>query len=808
MESLLQDLRYCVRLLLKRPSFTFSIILILALGIGANSAIFSVVNSVLFRSLPFEEPEKLIVLDNAPLQLNREARISPTTLLDWKDQVHSFERLASFNPGNNGVNITGGGEPERVIATEISPGFFDTLGIRTLIGRTILPEDIEPGKNNVVIISYGIWKRRFGGDPEILGKTLSLNGKAHTVIGITPSGFEFPEGVELWLPVSFGAGRLLGPVMAFKVIGRLNRDITQAQAQTEMNAFSDRLEREFPFKDQRIKSVRGIKVVNLLDQLIGKIRPTLLTLFGAVGVVLLIACANVANLLLSRVSSRQKELVIRTALGAGRWRLIRQLLVESTLLALLGGTLGLLLALWSVDILVKLGPENLPRLKEVSIDGRVFGFTLGVSLFTGFLFGLLPAIKASKIDLNEALKQGSQKATAGRGERFVGNFLVTSEIALALVLLIGAGLLVKSFVKLLEVDPGYNPQNVLTLAISLPNSKYRDSNSTTEFYQQAIERVEKLPGVESVGATSSLPLGSGMFFLNPFEIEGYSPEQYKDEPLASLTTTSTDYFQTMEITLLTGRHFTEQDSKQAPQVVIINQTMARTQWPNENPIGKRLILVGSDKPREIVGVVEDIKQDGLESASSLNHIYLPYQQGIWPVNTLVLRTSSDPLNLAAAVRTEVQALDNDLPLYDIKTMQQRLTKSVAQRRFTLVLLSAFAAIAMILATVGIYGLIAYSVSQRTREIGIRIALGAQQTDIMKMVLLKGLLLTLLGIAAGIAFAFVMTRLISSLLFGVSSTDPLTFMVVSLLLLIVALFACYIPARRATKVDPMVALRYE
>ena len=804
MRSFFQDMRYALRMIFKAPSLTVVAVLTLALGIGANSAVFSIVNAVLLRPLPYAHPERAMMIQGVPLSLSPE--FSAANIFDWRDRAPSFESLAAFNPASDGVNLTGDAEPQRVIATEVTAAYFSTLGVQPIQGRTFAPEDEQEGHTRVVVLSYELWQQRFHRDGDIVGQTIRLNEVPHTVIGVTPPGVQAPASADLWLPLSLAADRVLtGPVMMFNIVGRLKPEATLTEARAEMQSFSEWLQEAGPqngFARQRIE------VTPLHTELVQKVRPALLILFGAVAFVLLIACVNVTNLLLARASARRKEMAIRAALGASRLQLARQMLTESSLLAVMSGAAGLLFALWCVDLLKAIGPADIPRLHEARLDMAVFGFTLGVSLLTGFLFGLAPALHASKVDLNEALKEGAAATRGGRWRLGLRNLLVVAEVALALVLLIGAGLLVKSFLRVLDVNPGFDPKNVLTIALDLPHVKYPKAPQQIAFYQQLMERLSALPGVQAVGGTNTLPLATKGAVAFSFSIEGAAPADTPQGTYASYFIVTPDYLQTMSIPLLEGRPITEQDKQGAPPVALVSQEAARRYWPNESAIGKRIIPMTEKTPREIVGVVGEVKQWGLENPKPVPAIYIPHQQLVWPVTTIAIRTTGDPLGLANAVRGEVQALDKDLPVYDIKTMSQRLADSIAERRFMLILLGTFAALALLLASVGIYGVMSYAVTQRTRELGIRMALGATRRDVLRLVVGKGLGLTLAGVGIGLAAAYALTRLLASLLFGVSATDPFTFVAIAMVLTGVALGACFVPARRATRVDPMVALRHE
>ncbi|HEX8775381.1 MAG TPA: ABC transporter permease [Pyrinomonadaceae bacterium] len=812
-----QDVQYGFRMLLKRPGFTLVALVALALGIGANTAIFSVVNAVLLRPLPFDKPERLVMIWGSAPQLGFDV-LPPTASesVDWREQSHVFEQVAAFKSW--AWNMSGTNGPEQVWGARVNASLFPALGVKPLLGRTFLPEEDRAGGAKVVVMGHGLWQRSFGSDPAIIGKTVTLNNLSYTVVGVMPPGFKFPGGenmlsglqfspkTELWEPMAFTDEELSNRgTHNLAVVARLKPDATLWQARTEMTTIAAHLAEQYPKFNKGI----GVKLVPLHEQVVGDVRPALLILLGTVGFVLLIACANVANLLLARASSRQKEIAIRTALGASRLRVVRQLLTESVLLSLMGGAAGLLLALWGIDALGALIPENIPRANEIGVDSRMLGFTLLISLLTGLIFGLAPSLQASKTDINEALKDGTRGASTGSGRNRFRGMLVVSEIALALVLLVGAGLLIRSFMRLQQVDPGFEPKSVVAMEIVLPfiaPSNYKEPEQQAAFFRQTLERAATLPGVQAATVVSSLPL-SGAFESTDVIIEGQPEPPNGDWPPANYTMVSADYFRVMSIPLMKGRALTERDTKESPGVVVINETMARHYWPGEDAIGKRLTMGFEKTPREVVGVVGDVRQNSLDVETPLA-VYLPYQQFPYPGMTLVVRTVSDPASMAAAVRREVQAIDASLPVSNVRSMDEVVATSVSQRRFNMTLLGIFASVALLLSAVGIYGVMSYSVTQRTHEIGIRIALGAGSRDILRLVVGQGMLLTLIGVALGLAASLVLTRLMASLIYGVSATDPLTFAGVSLALALVALLACLIPARRATKVDPMEALRYE
>jgi putative ABC transport system permease protein len=806
MGTLSQDIRYAIRLLLKRPGFTAIAILALALGIGANTAIFSVVNAVLLRPLPFNESDRLVWFWEVQPKLDR-APFSPADFLDYQAENQSFEEVSAVRPLS--FNLTGGDQPERINGAVVSANFFSLLRATPAQGRAFTPEDGVAGAGRVVIVSHGFWQNRSGGDPNLIGKSLTLSGESATVVGIMPPDFKYPNRAELWVnprqvvPEPFptftdNVAALRGSHYLW-VIGRLKPGITLPGAQADIDTVVSNLQ-------QRHNSNHSVNLVTMHERTIGDMRPALLVLLGAVGLVLLIACANVANLMLARATARMKEIAIRTALGASRARVIRQLITESMLLAIAGGATGLLLGSLGVDLIVAVSPPGTPRLDEIGIDGQVFGFTLAVSVVTGLLFGLAPALQASKPDLNAALKEGGRSGSDASRLSGVRGILVISEVALSLVVLIGAGLLVKSFVLLQDVKPGFDPSNLLIFSISLYDRKYGVSDNRIQFAEQLIARLESLPGVRGVALANDLPI-QGVDMTSYPTIEGRDAANADDRFLMGRHTVNADYFKAMGISLLKGRDFSSVDGRGAQSVTIINQTAARRIWPDEDAIGKRFKFGGENSPwLEIIGIVADVKHNGLDAEPSLE-TYVPYP--LLPVPYMQVAVRADnPTLLASAVRNGVQAIDKDQPIYDVTTIEKLLSDSVAPRRLSMVLFSLFAGVALLLAAVGIYGVMSYSVSQRTREIGIRMALGANHRDVVRMVVRQGMTLTMVGIGVGLVAAFWLARLMTSLLYGVSVTDPLTFAAISVLLAGVALTANYVPARRATKVDPMIALRYE
>jgi len=811
MGTFLQDLRFGFRMLVKRPGFTVIAVLALALGIGANTAIFSVVNAVLLKPLPYKDPQRIVAVWETNPQLGAEMRnrneVAMGNFLDWRAQNQAFERMGALFYSN--ANLTGAGAPERLQSVVVTTNLFDVLGVQPALGRSFRPEEENVASPRVVLLSHGLWQRRFGADPTVVGRTLTINGNQVTVVGVMPQGFQlqFPTSmqVEMWLPMRIDtAAQADRKAHYLYVLARLKEGMTLEQSQAAMTSIAGQLQQQFP----ETNADKGAHVVSLHKQLVGNVQPYLYVLFAAVGFVLLIACANVANLLLARVAARHKEVAIRIALGASRLRLIRQLLTESILLAAVGGVLGLLLAYWGIDLLVALTPGDVPRLNEIGLHAPVFGWTLLVSILTGVLFGLAPALQASKPDLNESLKE-SGRSSAGLERSRLRGLLVVSEVALALVLLVCAGLMIKSFMRLQQVSPGFEPKNLLTMNISLPRQKYPEAQQANGFYNQLFERVRALPGVETVGGVDPLPL-SDSNGTTGFVVEGGPMLAPADRPEVGERSATPAYFQTMRIPVLKGRAFTEQDRENSPRVMIVNEALARRYWPNEEVLGKRLGFEDDASKQvwwEIVGVVGNVKHEKLD-AEAKPELFFPYEQSPRNFMSLVVRTTSDPSMMITGVRDQVLAIDKDQPVFDIKTMDQRLSKSVAQSRFIMLLLGLFSALALILAAVGIYGVMAYVVSQRTHEIGIRMALGAQSGDVLRMVVRQGMTLTLVGVGIGLVAAFALTRLMASLLYGVTATDPLTFITVALVLSMVALLAIFIPARRATRVDPMEALRYE
>jgi putative ABC transport system permease protein len=811
METFIQDLRYGVRMLSKNPGVTIVAVMALALGIGANTAIFSVVNAVMLQPLPYKNADGLVMVweHNRP-RSRKQNVVSPANFLEWKDQNGVFEDMAGFY--DTRVNLTEMDDPEEIPGQNVTANMFSLLGAYPMLGRAFEAEDGQPGHNDLAILSHGLWQRRFGGDPGVLNKTIKLNGRTFTVIGVMPPDFQLfikngsltGKPAEIWSPFSFDAGDRIHRGRYISAVARLKSGVSVAQAQAEMDSIAGTLEQQHPEFD----TGWGVNLVPIRTQFTGEIRTPLLVLFGAVVFVLLIACANVANLLLARAAARQKDIAIRSALGASRNRLIRQLLTESVVLASLGGALGLLIALWGMDLLLALAPKDMVSMAGVGINYPVLGFTLLVSMLTGLIFGLVPAMEASRPNLNETLKEGGRSGASGERQHRVRNIFVVAEIAMSLILLIGSGLMIRSFARLQSVNPGFNPDNLLTVRLLLPSSKYRDDQQRITFFRQALGRIQSMPGVRSAGAISFLPFTT-LGAATGFTIEGQPAPAAGQKPTLDVRVCDPNYFQTMGIPLIKGRTFSEKEATEVSHVVIISEAMARDYFPGEDPIGKRvrIEMMENPAPCEIIGIVGDSKHQGLDIEPRAMS-YWPHPELAYSAMTIVARTEGDPLSYTSAVQSAVQAMDKDQPLADVRTMGQWLSDSVARPRFSTLLLSIFAAVALVLAMVGIYGVMSYSVTQRTREIGIRMALGANRVDVMRMVVGQGMILALIGIGCGLGASVALTRVLAGLLFGVSATDPATFGLISAALAGVALLACAVPARRATKVDPMIALRYE
>ena len=803
MEILFKDLRYGVRSLLKQPAFTLVAVITLALGIGGNSAMFSVVNAVLLRPLQYPESDRIVVLEGInPSKGITQSNMSIPDFADWQSQNQVFEHIAGFIAG--GLLLNNGDETERVHGTAVTADFFSLFRTPSLHGRTLQADDAQPGREPVAVLSYGLWQRRFGGDRNAVGSKVMVGAKSTTIVGVMPPGFDYPAQSEIWAPLPLDPAKEARDNRFISVIGRLKSGATVSQAQVQMDTINQRLAQSY----NETNSGWGIRVTKLQERLVGDVRLSLLVLLGAVAFVLLIACANIANLLLARSTARRKEIAVRTALGASRLRILRQLLTESLLLSLLGGALGLVFSVWLIRLLIAISPPNTPRFDEIRPDARVFIFTITLTVVTGLVFGLAPALQASRSDLTEGLKEGLRGNAGGARSNRLRGLLMVAEIAMSFILLVGAGLLIKSFLHLREVRPGFKTDKLLTMRVSVPPGKYRENEARIQFFQQAINRIQSLPGVQSAGMVLSLPLGGDTFNVWRGYIREGRPATPEESDNAAYLATTPDYFRTLQVPLIAGRAFTDRDTDNTAKVVIVNETMARRLWPGQSPIGKHLTIWRDEKfPREIVGVVGETKRS-LDNDPS-QQMYVPYaQDASWSSMSFVIRTSGDPASTSPAVRNEIRSLDKGAPVFNVRTMNDLLATSVAPRRTPMLLLSAFAAAALLLAMIGIYGVTAYYVTQRTQEIGIRMALGAQMSDVLKLVLRGGMTLAAIGIAVGLAGAFALTRWMTSLLFGVKPTDALTFIAVAVCLLVTALLACYLPARRATKVDPLVALRYE
>lgn len=809
MERFLRDLRYGLRMMLKHKGFTAVAIFALSLGIGATTAIFSVVNAILLSPLPYKDPDRIVV----PVSVNAargsdRGSITYADYLDWRSETGVFENVAVFS--SQTADLTGVGEPERIEVAGVSEEYFAVMGVEPRIGRTFSPDDFNLNATRTLVISDRLWQRRFGGDPGVLEQQVFLNGRPYPVVGVMPRDSQWPDNFDIWAAMAVGPNP--GPDlmrrdnMIFRAVARLKPGVPIEQADAVMATIAQRLELEFP------ESRKGWtnKAVPLRDFIVGdELQLALMVLLAAVGFVLLIACVNVANLLLARAATREREIAIRLALGSSRFRLVRQLLTESVVLALLGGGAGLLLAFWGVDLLTAIAPADVPRLAEVKIDPRVLAFTVATSILTSILFGLIPALHASKVNLNESLKEGGRSSTDGaRGGR-IRSALVVAEVVLSLVLLAGAGLMVRSFMRLQQVDPGFNTNNLVTMSISCPSKRYPDNAKTIAFYKSVVDRVTASPGVESAAVSSALPLGGGGFYLGRvFLIEGHpEPPAGADTP-AQWNVMGPGYFETTGIRLLRGRSFDERDTAESNKVIVINESFARKAFPNEDPLGKRIRSWRDENLlREIVGVVQDVRYFSRDDELR-GLVYVPHTQNTWRSMSLTVRTTGDAGAMISAIRDQIWSVDKDLAIADPSTMNEILARSVAPQRFSMILLAVFAAVAMVLATLGVYSVLSYTVAQRSHELGVRMALGAQAGDLVKLVLVHGMRLTCIGAGIGLVLAFAVTRLMKSLLYEVSTTDPATFGAVTVLLLGTGLAACLIPARRAAKVDPMVALRYE
>jgi len=809
MQTLLRDFRHAMRQWLKNPGFTAVAVITLALGIGANTAIFSVVNAILLRPLPYKDDSRLVVM----LHKGRNP-VAPANFIDWRSQNHVFERMGAAEYWT--PNLTGTDNPEKLWALHVTPDIFPILGVQPLLGRVFLPEEQEAGKEREVVLSYPLWQSHFGGDANVLGRSVVLSGEKYTVVGVMPREFKFAPfwatKTELWAPLALGARLTDRGGGSLRVFARLKPGVTLTNAQAEMTAITSRLEGEFPGTNQ------DLKVVSLREKVVGNIRSALLVLLGAVAFVLLIACANVSHMLLARATTRQKEIALRSALGARRLDLFRQFLIESLLLALIGGALGLWLALCGVRFLLALGPADLPRVETVGVDGHALLFALITTLSAGLAFGMAPALRATGVNLSDALKEGERGSSEGLRRNRLRSLLVGSEFALAVVLLAGAGLMVRTFLALRHVDPGFDPHNLLSMVVGVAGTEEEAAGHTGNFYQQVLQRVNAVPGVQFASAINHLPL-AGDDWGWPFHIEGRPLVPPGEGPVATYRVVFPGYFRAMHIPILRGRDLAEGDGLQAPGVVVINDYLARRYWPGEVPIGKRITF---DDPAKnpswltVVGVVKNTVRSNWVSPAE-EEVFLPWLQNRGYLETpaspfayltLVVRTTRDPATLAPSIRRAIHSLDSNVPISEVQTMDRVVAAATGQSRFYLILLGVFATVALVLAGVGIYGVMSYSVSRRRHEIGIRMTLGAQGQDVLKLVVFDGMVLALAGVVAGVTGALVLTRLMAGLLYGTEPTDPATFIAVVLVLIGVAVAASYLPARRAIKVDPMTAMRYE
>jgi putative ABC transport system permease protein len=803
-QTIWYDIRYAIRTLLKKPAFTFTTMLVLALGIGANTAIFSVVNAVLLRSLPYADADRVLMIwENDALEGNPRNALAPGNFVDFRDQNQVFQQVG-FYTQPSGMNLTGTDESERVQVAGASASLFQLLGVPAARGRVFTAEDDKPGANQLAVITHGLWQRRFGASPDAAGGQLMLDGNTYSIVGVLPPDFELPEKADVFVALSLTNNLAANRKQHFmRALGRLKPGATLEQARANLSNIAGQLEQQYP--DTNTK--RGVTVIPVKEQFVGDVRQVLLVLLGAVACVLLVVCINVANLLLIRGAARQKEFAIRTALGASRWRVVRQLLVESVLLSFCGGALGLLLALLATRLFIEAAPNVFPRGAEVGFSPALLLFTVGVSVLTGVVFGLAPALQVSKTDLNAVLKEGGRSSSGGARLSHIGRVLIIAEVALSLLLLVCAGLMIKSFLRLQQVDPGFRAENVLTMQLSLPPSQYKEDQQVAAFYRQLDERVRGLPGVQQSGVISRLPL-AGDRATTTIAIEG-RPAAAGEELEAHYRVVTPGFFSLLGMQLTKGRDFAEQDSATAPGVAVINESMARAFWPGQDPVGKRLKL-GPDANAEwtqVVGVVRDARNFGLD-ADVRQEIYQSYAQAPPRRARLVVRTASDPLALVSAIKGEVAALNKNLPVSEVATMEKLLNDSMAQKRFSMFLLTAFAGVALLLAAVGIYGVISYSVTQRTHELGLRMAFGAKPKHIRNLIVGQGAKLALVGVGIGVVAALLLTRVIAALLYGVSATDPVVFGGLAVLLVGVSLLACFIPARRATKIEPMNAMRYE
>ena len=807
MQTLLHDVRYALRAMLKSPGFTGIAVLALALGIGANTAIFSVVNSVLLRPLPYKDPGRLVHVHRMQPPIER-GPISRPDFFEWRDKQEVFKDIGAYHFRT--LNLSGSDQAERLIGASVTGNFFSLFDVPPSAGRYFTPSDDQPGATPVAVISYGLWQRRFGGQASLIGQTITLDGVSYAVIGVAPASFQFPRRVDIWKPAILDEQKAQRGSNYLKVIARLKNGVSELQAEAQMNQIASALAQQYPDNDANLT----VMIVPLLEEQVRNLRGVLLIMLGAVSLVLLIACANVANLLLARAAMRTREFAIRTALGATRIRIVRQLLTESVLLALAGGALGVLLSMLGVRLLVALAPAGLPRVSEVTIDGWVLGFTIAISLLTGLVFGLAPALQVSKPDLNEALKEGSRGSTEGQ-RTLLRHGLVVVEIALSLVLLVGAGLLIGSIKRLGEVNPGFDPAKSLAAEVSFPytpaaagaDAQTAAVRQANDFLSEARLKISALPGVQAVGAINNLPVTGRSSVNGGFNVEGKPPFNPGEAPVAEFRQVTPGYFESIGIPVLRGRTLTDTDLSKKPENVVVNETFANSFLDGEDPIGKKVRALDG-QGHEIVGVVGDARQWGLDRQPSAEIYFSFAHLSLGQEAALVVRTAADPASLVGAVQSAIGEVTREAPITRVRPMSRVVEESMASSRFNMILMTIFAGVALLMASIGLYGVISYSVNQRTHEIGIRMALGASRPSVLSLVLRNGMTLALIGVGLGVGAAFGLTRLMTSLLYGVSPTDPLTFILISLILTGVALVACFVPARRATTVDPMIALRYE
>lgn len=811
MEAIWKNITYSVRMLLKRPGFTTVAIIAIALGIGANTAIFSVVNTVLLQPLPFDRPEQLLTISTGTRNQPGEGggTFSVPDLLDVQARATTLEYVATYQ--RSGGILTEGGETERLIGAAVTADYFPLFRAKPILGRVFTREEDKPGAAQVIVLSHGLWQRRFGGDPGIVGREVDIGGKT-TVIGVMPAGFEYPitdDNQDFWEPIFSQAfmtkdARETRDIRSLDVVARLKEGVSIEQARAELDSLSRQIEQQFPKTNTNL----SFHAASMHEQITRDYRSALYIMLGAVGLVLLIACANVANLQLARATARRREIAIRAALGASRGRIIGQLMTESLILALVGGAAGLALASWGLVALITYGPSEVPRLQDVRLDNTVLAFTVGVSMLTGILFGLIPALQVSKSGQSGTLKEGALGSTDAGGKSRMRSALIVTEVALSLMLLVGAGLLINTFVRLLKTDAGFDPRGVLALDVPLSRTKYTKPEQRSAAFQQLVEKMKSVPGVREVSLVSNVPL-SDLDSEISFNIAGRPPYRPGEELAADDTTVSPNYFRTMNIALLRGRDFTEQDTLNSPHVIIVSNSFVRRFFPGEDPLGKQILMDGDGQPpREIVGVVNDVRRNGLDVDVEPEMYVSQWQTPERRLNVMLKTDAPNPAQLTQAARQAVREFDPNQIIWRIQTLDEMLSKSVAPRRFNMMLLGVFAGVALVLAAVGLYGVMSYSVNWRTNEIGIRMALGARASNVIGLVLREGMIMTLIGLALGLAGALALSRLLTTLLYGVSPRDPFTFAGVSIVLLLVALVACLIPAMRATKVDPLVALRAE